>query len=84
MRTTDSNVWGGNSGHTYTFTRNADGTTTLDAVVVREGKNLKGHVLGFLLGTGGKGLLHSALRKTIKAIEARSDKLPAAQVAHNV
>ena len=25
--TTDSNAWGGASGHTYTFTRNPDGTT---------------------------------------------------------
>ena len=42
MTTTDSNAWGGDSGHTYTFTRQPDGKTELDAVVVREGKNLKG------------------------------------------
>jgi hypothetical protein len=42
MRTTDSNVRGGASGHTYTFTRRPDGRTDLDAVVVREGKHLKG------------------------------------------
>jgi hypothetical protein len=46
MTTTDSIVWGGASGHTYTFTRRPDGRTELDAVVVREGKNLKGRVLG--------------------------------------
>ena len=46
MKTTDSNLWGGGSGHTYTFTRQPDGTTAVDAVVVREGKNLKGRVLG--------------------------------------
>jgi hypothetical protein len=28
MTTTDSNLWGGASGHTYTFTRNADGRRT--------------------------------------------------------
>jgi len=41
--TTDSNVWGGASGHTYifTFTRQPNGTTGIDVVVVREGKNLK-------------------------------------------
>ncbi len=50
MTTTDSNVWGGRSSHTYTFTRLSDGTTGLDAVVVREGKNLRGRVLGFVLG----------------------------------
>ena len=42
MTTTDSNTWGGASGHTYTFDRRADGTTGIDVVVVREGKNLKG------------------------------------------
>jgi hypothetical protein len=41
MTTTDSNAWGGSSGHTYTFTRQPDGTTEVDAVVVREGKNFK-------------------------------------------
>ena len=29
LTTTDSNLWGGASGHTYTFTRKPDGTTTL-------------------------------------------------------
>jgi hypothetical protein len=42
MTTTDSNTWGGASGHTYTLDRRADGTTGIDVVVVREGKNLKG------------------------------------------
>src|SRR5262245_25070713 len=51
MTTTDSNVWGGASGHIYTLTPQRDGTTTVDAVVVREGKNLKGRILGFVIGT---------------------------------
>jgi hypothetical protein len=72
MITTDSNVWGGRSGHTYTFTRNPDGTTQLDAVVIREGKNLKGRVLGLVLGTVGKHVLATALHKTVTAIEART------------
>jgi len=29
MKTTDSNMWGGDSGHVYNFTRNPDGTTDL-------------------------------------------------------
>jgi hypothetical protein len=74
MTVTDSNVWGGNSGHTYTFTRNPDGTTNLDAVVVREGKNVKGWILGFVLATVGKGRLETELRKTIKTIEARNGR----------
>jgi hypothetical protein len=72
MRTTDSNTWGGASGHTYTFTRRPDGRTDLDAVVVREGKNLKGRVLGLVLGTIGKGVLTRAFENTVKAIEARN------------
>jgi len=71
MKTTDSNVWGGNSGHTYTFTRNPDGTTDLDAVVVREGKNLKGRVLGAILGNVGKYKIVNGLAQSAKAIEAR-------------
>jgi hypothetical protein len=73
MKTIDSNVWGGNSGHTYTFSRKPDGTTDVDAVVVRDGKNLKGRVLGVLLKAGGKRVLGGALAKTVKAIEARNN-----------
>jgi hypothetical protein len=72
MTTTDSNLWGGRSGHTYTFERLPDGRTPLDAVVVREGKNLKGRVLGFVLGTVGRRVLEGAFARTIKAIEARN------------
>src|SRR6478736_2050194 len=73
MTTTDSNVWGGRSGHTYTFTRQPNGTTVVDVVVVREGKNLKGRVLGVVVGIGGKRVLGKAFAKTIKAIEARNE-----------
>ena len=72
MTTTDSNVWGGDSGHTYTFTRQPDGTTDVDVVVVRDGKNLKGRLLGLVLGIFGKRVLGKALEKTVKAIEARN------------
>jgi hypothetical protein len=77
MTTTDSNLWGGHSGHTYTFTRNPDGTTDLDAVVVREGKNIKGRALGVVLVIFGKRVLGKALAKTVKAIEARNGGAPA-------
>jgi len=72
MTTTDSNVWGGASGHTYTFTRRPDDTTAIDAVVVRDGKNLTGRLLGLLLGIAGKRVLGNELNKTAKAIEARA------------
>jgi hypothetical protein len=77
MTTTDSNIWGGHSGHTYTLTSNPDGTTDLDAVVVREGKNLKGRALGIVLGIFGRRVLGKQLAKTVKAIEARNGGAPA-------
>jgi polyketide cyclase/dehydrase/lipid transport protein len=73
MTTTDSNTWGGDSGHTYTFTRQPDGMTDLDVVVVRDGKNLKGRALGVVLAIFGKRVLGGALGKTVKAVEARND-----------
>jgi hypothetical protein len=72
LTTTDSNTWGGRSGHTYTFTRRSNGTTDIDVVVVRDGKNLKGRVLGFLLGTILKGALVKAFQNSVKAVEARN------------
>jgi len=81
LTTTDSNLWGGGSGHTYTLTRQPNGTTSVDAVVVRDGKNLKGRVLGFLLGTVGKKSLEKAFATTIKAIETRNYGVRAADRA---
>src|ERR1700682_5752859 len=78
LKTTDSNVWGGASGHTYTFTRQPNGTTDIDLVVVREGKNLKGWVLGLVLGTIGRRVLEKAFENSVKAIEARKGAARAA------
>ena len=72
LTTTDSNTWGGPSGHTYTFTRHPNGTTDIDVVVVRDGKNLKGRVLGLVLRTVGKGVLEKAFQNSVSAIEARN------------
>lgn len=72
LTTTDSNVWGGASGHTYTFTRQPNGTTDIDVVVVREGTNLKGRFLSFVLRTIGRQVLEKAFKNSIKAIEARN------------
>ena len=78
-QTTDSNAWGGRSGHTYTFKRNANGTTEIDYVVVREGKNLKGRFLGIVLGSVGKSRLVKAFNNSVKAIEARNSSATAPQ-----
>jgi hypothetical protein len=74
IKTTDSNVFGGASGYTYTLTPpQPDGTTDVDVVIVREGKNLKGRVLAGVLGTVGKSVLGKAFVHSVKAIEARND-----------
>ena len=73
LTTTDSNVWGEPSGHVYTFTPKPNGATEIDAVVVRNGKNLKGWVLGFVLGTVGKPVLKRAFENSVTAIEARNN-----------
>jgi hypothetical protein len=72
LTTTDSNTWGGSSGHTYTFTRRSDGLTDIDLVTVRDGKNIKGRLLGLVVGTIGKGVLEKAFVNSVKAIEARN------------
>jgi hypothetical protein len=53
----DSNLWGGASSHTYTFTRRPGGLTDIDLIVVRKGKDL----IGWVLGTIGKGVLRKAI-----------------------
>jgi len=73
LTTTDSNTWGGASGYVYTFPRQPNGTTDIDVVIVREGKNLKGKVLGLVLGTIGRSVLKKAFENSVKAIEARNN-----------
>ena len=79
MTTTDSNAWGGNSGHTYTLTRRSDGGTDVDAVVVRDGKNFKGHFLGVVLGSVGKSRLTKAFHNSVQAVEVQNHLTKVAQ-----
>ena len=72
LTTTDSNLWGGKSGHTYLLTRQPNGTTDVDVTIVRDGKNFKGRLLGAFLGIAGKGQLKKWFTNTLKAIEARN------------
>jgi hypothetical protein len=72
LTTTDSNVWSELSGHTYTLTRQPNGTTDIDVVIVRDGKNFRGRLLGPVLRTIGKSVLKRAFEHSVKAIEARN------------
>jgi len=49
-----------------------NGTTDIYVVVVRDGKNLKGRLLGLVLGTVGRRVLERAFENSVKAIEARN------------
>ncbi len=71
LTTTDSNLFGGASGHTYTLTPQPDGTTDIDVVLVREGKNFKGRMVASVLGSIGKRSLVKAFGNSVKVIEAR-------------
>ncbi len=70
LTTTDSNLWGGRSGYTYTFGRSPDGATDVDVVIVRQGKNAKGRLLALVLGSVGRGVLRKSFVNSVKAIEA--------------
>jgi hypothetical protein len=83
LTTTDSNVWGGASGHTYTFTRKPNGTTDVHVTVVREGKNLKGRLLAIVVGMAGERVLANGFAKTIKAMEARNPVQPQVQASNS-
>lgn len=72
LTTIDSNLWGGASRHTYTFTRHGNGPTDIDVEIVREGKNLKGRLVGLVLRTIGRSFLEKAFDNSVKAIEARN------------
>ena len=80
LKTTDSNTWGGASGYVYTLKRYDDDTTDIDAVIVREGKNLKGRALALVFKTLGRGVLPKAFAKTLKAIETRNAETRVAEL----
>ena len=81
LTTTDSNAWADGPSHTYNLAPQSDGTTEIDYVVVREGKNFKGRFVGLVLGTVGKGRLKSAFENAVRAIEARSNGARPSEVA---
>jgi len=50
-------------------------------VVVREGKNVKGRALGFVLRTIGRRVLEKAFENSVEVIEAREYGIRAAKIA---
>ena len=62
--------------------RTKRGSGKVQFLVLRDGKNVRGWLLGLVLGTVGKGVLNKAFVNTVKAIEARnSESLPIVRTA---
>jgi hypothetical protein len=76
LTTTDSNTWGGKSGYVYTFGHAPDGANVINAVITRQGKTAKGHVLAGVLGSVGRGVLKKSFNNSVSAIEARDRHTP--------
>ena len=72
LTTTDSNVWGGRSGHTYTLAAEPNGGCRVDVTLVRDGKGVRGWLVERLVALGGKRVLGKALDQTIRAVESRA------------
>jgi hypothetical protein len=81
LTTTDSNIWGGRSSHSHALKRQPNGTTDVDVIVVREGKNFKGWLLGIVLWAFGNRVLGKAFANSIKPIEACNYKATTAAAA---
>jgi hypothetical protein len=76
LTTTDSNTWGGHSGHTYDLVPTDDGGTDVEYTIVREGKNVRGKLIGALVGVGGKRLLGRTFESSVRSIESRNGHSP--------
>ena len=63
-------MFGGASGYTYTLTRQSNGLTDVDVVIVRDGKGLRGRVFSpASWWTRWKALVVKAFAASVKAIE---------------
>jgi hypothetical protein len=65
IETLDSNTWGAGSRWDYRLTPRPPGGTTVDVTAVRNGKGLKGRVLGVALSIAGAGLRRSQMERAL-------------------
>lgn len=68
IETLDSNTWGPGSRWDYRLTPSADGGTTIEVTVVRNGKGWKGRLLGIGLSLAGAGMLRSQMARALARI----------------
>lgn len=68
IETLDSNTWGSGSRWDYRLVPGADGGTTIEVTVVRNGKGWKGRLLGIGLSLAGAGMLRSQMARALARI----------------
>lgn len=68
IETLDSNTWGPGSRWDYRLTPDADGGTSIEVTVVRNGKGWKGRLLGIALSLAGAGMLRSQMAQALARI----------------
>lgn len=68
VETLESNVWGPGSRWDYRLTRVPGGGSLVDVTVVRNGKGLKGRLLGLAISLVGARMLRRQLRRALAAI----------------
>jgi hypothetical protein len=65
IETLDSNTWGPGSRWDYRLTPGPAGDTTIDVTVVRNGKGVKGRVIGAALSVAGAAMLRSQMERAL-------------------
>jgi hypothetical protein len=68
IETLDSNTWGPGSRWDYRLTPGSAGGTTIEVTVVRNGKGLKGRLIGIALSLAGAGMLRSQMEQALGRI----------------
>jgi hypothetical protein len=68
VETLDSNTWGPGSRWDYRLTPGLDSGTTIEVTVVRNGKGLKGRLIGIGLALTGTGMLRSQMAQALARI----------------
>lgn len=75
-RTLESNLWGGDSGHTWTITDRPGGGSQVDLVTVRTPKGGRGRAVALLLRVIGPRFVRRVHETMLRAVEARAGGAP--------
>jgi hypothetical protein len=68
VETIDSNTWGPGSRWDYRLPPGPDGGTSIEVTVVRNGKGVKGRLIGIALSLAGAGMLRSQMKQALTRI----------------